>query len=311
MKSAVQVKGQIIFIVGPSGVGKSDAAFAAARRLGGEIVSCDAMQAYREVNIACDKPSLDTRKKIPHHMLDVVSVTQEFNAAVFRQLALAVLADIRGRGKTPIVCGGSGMYVTFLLDGIFETSAKDEDLRQRLQEEIDGQGAPVLHGRLAALDPAAAAKIHPNDAKRIVRGLEVTLTVGRPLSDVQKERQGLWGQVPIRMFGLNRPRQELYERVEARVERMFEHGLVDEVRALSGVTLSHTASAIIGIPEVTGYLKGEHDLARAKYLMKLNTRHYVKRQLTWFGRDQRIEWINIEEGMNYGDTILNSLAGVN
>ncbi len=183
-------------------------------------------------------------------------------------------------------------------------------MRQRLQEEIKQQGTPVLHGRLAALDPAAAAKIHPNDAKRIVRGLEVTLTVGRPLSDVQKERHGLWGHVPLRIFGLNRPRKELYERVEARVERMFEHGLVDEVRALSGRTLSRSASAIIGIPEVTGYLKGEHDLARAKYLMKLNTRHYVKRQLTWFGRDRRIEWTNIEEG-NYGDTILNSLDRVN
>src|SRR3990167_316196 len=158
----------IVFIVGPSGVGKSDAAFEAARRLGGEIISCDAMQVYREVNIACDKPPLDMRKKIPHHMLDIVSVTQEFNAAVFRQLALAAITDIRGRGKTPIVCGGSGMYVTFLLDGIFEASAKDEDLRQRLQEEINEQGTPVLHGRLAALDPAAAAKIHPNDAKRIV-----------------------------------------------------------------------------------------------------------------------------------------------
>ncbi|MBI3315151.1 MAG: tRNA (adenosine(37)-N6)-dimethylallyltransferase MiaA [Candidatus Omnitrophica bacterium] len=285
------IKTPIIFIVGPSGAGKSDAAFETAQRLGGEIVSCDAMQVYREVSVACDKPSLDTRKKIPHHMLDVVSVTQEFNAAVFRQLALAAIMEIRGRGKTPIVCGGSGMYMAFLLDGIFEVSAKDEGLRRRLQEEIHEQGTSVLHGRLAALDPAAAAKIHPHDAQRIVRGLEVALTVGRPLSEVQKERQGLWGQVPLRVFGLDRPRKELYERVEARVEQMFEHGLVDEVRALSGRTLSRTACAIIGIPEVTGYLKGEYDLARAKYLMKLNTRHYVKRQLTWFRRDQRVQWV--------------------
>src|SRR3989338_7830350 len=125
------IKTPIIFIVGPSGAGKSDAAFETARRLGGDIVSCDAMQVYREVSVACDKPSLDMRTKIPHHMLDVVSVTQEFNAAVFRQLALAVLMEIRGRGKTPIVCGGSGMYVTFLLEGMFEASAKDEYLRQR------------------------------------------------------------------------------------------------------------------------------------------------------------------------------------
>ena len=298
----------IVFIVGPTGVGKSEAAFALARQNNGEIVSCDAMQVYREVNIACDKPSPEIQKTIPHHLLNVVSVTEDFDAARFRQLALEAIADIRRRDRTPIVCGGSGMYVTFLLDGIFEASAKDEELRQRLQKEIDEQGAPVLHDRLTQVDPAAAAKIHPNDAQRIVRALEVASTLGRPISDVQKERQGLWGTTDIKIFGPDRPRKELYERVEARVEKMFERGLVDEVRGLYNLKLSRTASAIIGIPEVMGHLKGEYDLARAKYLMKLNTRHYVKRQLTWFRRDQRVQWIDIEPGQNL-EQILSTMIG--
>ena len=298
----------IVFIVGPTGVGKSEAAFALACQNNGEIISCDAMQVYREVNIACDKPSPQMQKAIPHHLLNVVSVAEDFDAARFRQLALKAIADIRRRGKTPIVCGGSGMYVTFLLDGIFEASPKDEELRQRLQKELDEQGASALHSRLTQVDGAAAAKIHPNDAQRIVRALEVASTLGRPISDVQKERQGLWGTTSIKIFGLNRPRKELYERVEARVEKMFERALVDEVRALRDLKLSRTASAIIGIPEVMGHLKGEYDLARAKYLMKLNTRHYVKRQLTWFRRDQRVQWIDIVDGQDLAFQQLSALV---
>ena len=282
----------LTFIVGPTGVGKSDAALFLAQRTSGEIVSCDAMQVYREVNIACDKPSPQVRNTVPHHLLDVVSVTEDFDAARYRLLAAAAIEDIQRRGKTPIVCGGSGMYMAFLLDGIFEGSARDEGLRRHLEQEIDAKGTAVLHERLTQVDPAAAAKIHPNDAQRIVRALEVALTVGRPISEVQKERRGLWGKMPVEIFGLDRPREELYSRVEARVDKMFERGLVDEVKALQGMTLSRTASVIIGVPEVTGYLKGEYDLDRAKYLMKLNTRHYVKRQLTWFRRDERIQWVD-------------------
>jgi len=152
-----------------------------------------------------------------------------------------------------------------------------------------------MRAQLKQMDPQAASKIHPNDARRIIRALEVAMTAGEPISGLQKKRDGLWGKYDISIFGLNRERWQMYRRVEERIDRMVEEGLVDEVRALSALPLSRTASTLIGIPEVTGYLKGEYDLGRAKYLMKLNTRHFVKRQLTWFRRDKRIQWINIKE----------------
>jgi len=286
---------RIIFIVGPTGVGKSDAGFLLARKLGGEIVSCDAMQVYKEVNIACDKPSKQARGQVPHHLLDVASVTEDFDVARFRQMAVEAIEDILRRGKVPIVVGGSGMYVNVLLDGIFESDAKDEDLRARLKEQAQKEGAAVLHQQLAILDPKAAGKIHSNDARRIIRALEVAMTTGKPISALHKERAGLWGEYSVEIFALDRPREQLYARAEARIEDMFKRGLVEEIRALSGLPLSRTASAAIGIPEVTGYLKGEYGLERAKYLMKLNTRHLIKRQLTWFRRDKRIQWVEAEK----------------
>ena len=291
----------LIFIVGPTGVGKTDAGFLLAQRIGGEIVSCDAMQVYREVNIACDKPSADMRRQVPHHMIDVVSVTEAFDVARFRALAIEAIDGIQKRGKVPVITGGSGMYMAVLLDGIFKTDVRDEALRGHLQQEAQTQGPEVLHQRLALLDPQAAIKIHSHDAKRIIRALEVVMTAGRPISQLQKEREGLWGHRPIKLFALDRPRASLYRRVEERIERMFAQGLVEEVRALAKLPLGRTAAALIGIPEVSGYLNGEYDLQRAKYLMKLKTRHYVKRQLTWFRRDERLKWINIEEGASAGE----------
>ncbi len=187
--------------------------------------------------------------------------------------------------------------MSVLLDGIFEGTA-EEDIREELVQELSAKGPGPLHARLKTLDPQAAAKIHPNDPQRIIRALQVTLSTGRPLSRLQQEREGLWGKMPIKIFALNRPRQELYRRVEARVEDMFAQGLVEEIQQVSKLPLSMTASKLIGIPEVMGYLKGEYDLERAKYLMKLNTRHYVKRQLTWFRGEERLTWIEIASGQS-------------
>lgn len=292
----------ILFIVGPSAVGKTEIALAVAQRLDAEIISCDAMQVYREVNIASAKPSKNDLTKVPHHCIDLVSVTKSFDVVQFRREALKVLHDILQRGKKVILVGGSGMYVSALLDGIFEESAKDQDLRRKLEVEIRQQGTAVLHERLKILDPKAAAKIHPNDARRIVRALEVILTTQKSISVLQQERQGLWGQYKIQIFGLSRPRGELYRRAEIRIDQMFDQGLVQEVEKISPLSLSATAKTMIGVPEVQGFLKGEYDLERAKYLMKLHTRHYIKRQLTWFRRDKRIEWIDVE-GKNFKEII--------
>ena len=286
---------RIIFIVGPTGVGKSDAGFLLAKNIGGEIVSCDALQVYREVNIACDKPSKQQQSQIPHHLLDVVSVSEEFDVARYRKLASSAIEGIIARGKTPVVVGGSGMYMSVLLDGIFQSPvSKDPQLRIQLEARADEQGPEALHRELMGLDPLAGSKIHPHDARRITRALEVVMSTGQPISQLQKERQGLWGgQYRIDIFALNRDRAELYRRAEARIDRMFEQGLVDEVKSIGQLPLSRTAKTLLGIPEVLGFVQGAYDLERAKYLLKLNTRHYVKRQLTWFRRDKRLQWIDI------------------
>jgi tRNA dimethylallyltransferase len=297
----------VIFLVGPTAVGKSAVAVELALLLNAEIISCDAMQVYREAVIASDKPSPQMRAAVKHHLMDVVSVEDEFNAARYRELALAAMADIHGRGKVPLIVGGSGMYMMALLDGLFEGGDVDIDVRARL----DARAADDLYAELERVDPAAAVKISPNDKKRIMRALEVFETTGVPISDQQKKRDGIWGKYDIRVIGLERPREELYSRVEARVDEMFARGLEQEVRSLYAKKLSSTGSRIIGVPEIGGVLAGEYDLARAKYLMKLHTRHYVKRQMTWFRKDKRIEWLMVgsdDSVQGVADKILKLLA---
>ncbi len=284
---------KIIFIVGPSAVGKSTAGILLAKALNAEIVSCDAMQVYREVNIASDKPSLQVRSQIKHHALDLVSVTENFNVAQYAKEALKAISDIQARGKLPIVLGGSGMYMGILLDGIFDGNLTDAPLRETLEREAKQLGGLAMHERLHILDPKAAHVIHPNNLKRVIRALEVATLSGKPFSELQQQRSGLWSQYDIKVIGLNRPREILYERVDARVDHMFEAGLVEEIRAIHALDLSPTAQGLIGVNQVGGFLKGQYDLERAKYLMKRDTRHYVKRQLTWFNREERLQWIDI------------------
>ncbi|NTV29310.1 MAG: tRNA (adenosine(37)-N6)-dimethylallyltransferase MiaA [Candidatus Omnitrophica bacterium] len=283
----------IVVICGPSAVGKSAAAVEFARRAGGEIVSCDAMQVYKEIRIASDKPSIGMLEAVPHHLLDVVSVEEEFNVARYRELALQAIQDIRRRGQLPVICGGSGMYLMALMDGIFTGGEVPPDVRERVEEEVDRTGLAAAHDRLQEVDPESAARIRPGDRQRIVRALEVFEGTGRPISTLQKNRDGLWGKADIRICALERPREELYARVERRVEEMFSCGLVEEVQAVLGLRLTASAARLIGIPEVAGCLAGRYDLAQAKYLLKRNTRRYVKRQLTWFRRDQRLRWLKV------------------
>jgi len=286
---------KIIFIVGPTAVGKTDIAFYVARELDAEIISCDAMQVYREITIASNKPSPKILKSVAHHLLDIVSVTQEFDVATFNKKALQAMQDIHARHKIPIFTGGSGLYMEVLLDGIFIGGKKDIGFREECRRRIEREGIQALYAELKGVDPQAAKKIHPNDAKRVIRALEVFHKTGRRISDVQKERKGLWGQYDISLMALARPRKDLYARIDQRVEAMFNHGLVEEVERLSKRTMSVSARSIIGITEVIGFLNKEYDLERAKYLIKLNTRHYAKRQLTWLRREKRLQWMMINK----------------
>lgn len=301
---------RIIFIVGPTAVGKTDVGLFLAQRLKGEIVSCDSMQVYKELSIINAKPSCDILKTISHHLIDVVSVTQEFDVGAFNELALEAIRIIHRRGKIPIVIGGSGLYMQVLLDGIFKGGEKDLDLRERLKQRIQKEGNIVLYEELKEVDRKAAEKIHPNDVRRLIRALEVYQMTKQPISELQKERKGLWEDYDVRIFGLNRNRQELYMRINRRVDAMFNKGLIDEIEKLGGKSLSKTAKGIIGIEEIKGYLEGLCDLEYAKEQMKQNTRRFAKRQLTWFRKEKRIKWIEINENIStedVGRTILENL----
>jgi len=233
--------------------------------------------------------------EIPHYLVDICSIDEEFDVAQFNDQALASIKNIHERSRVPIVVGGSGMYMEIILDGIFKCADKNESLRKDLKEEAKEFGNEHLYRRLLREDPAAAKKIHPNDVRRVVRALEVSMQEKAPISKVRADREGIWGKYDVNIFCLNKERAVLYEDINRRVERMFEDGLIDEVRRLNGAQWSMTAEKIIGIGEVRTLLKGECSLEKAKERMKINTRNLAKRQLTWFRRDQRLQWIIVGE----------------
>jgi len=282
-----------VYLVGPTGVGKSAAALALAERIPLEIVSADSMQVYRGLDILSAKPSRDDRARVPHHLVDILDVTQPFSAAAFRRLAQQAIVDIRRRKKLPLVVGGTGLYVKALADGIFDAPEAASETRNQLLAEAKRSGPEQLHARLAEVDPEAAGRIAQHDVQRLVRALEVYETTGRPISAHQTE----WDRPqPCLMLCLRLPREELYRRIEARVDAMFDAGVVEEVERLveAGIEQSPTAMQAIGIAELIGALRGKHSLDEAKRLIKTHTRRYAKRQLTWFRKDARITWHDVE-----------------
>jgi len=286
---------QIIFLVGPTAVGKSEIAVYLAKKLGAEIISCDSMQIYKGMDIISSQASLSLRRRVPHHLISTVSPVKEYNVSQFRKEALKKIKSIINKGKIPLFVGGTGLYMTILIDGIFELETKGKGLRERLYKQAEKLGSDYLYERLQKIDPEAAQKIHPNDTKRIVRALEVFESTGKPISILQKQRRGLVHEYDVLFFGLNMERKKLYKRIDARVEKMFRAGLLAEVKRLLKLRLSRTATYAIGIRELKGYFDGLYDLDEAQQLMKRNTRAYAKRQLTWFRKDKRIKWISVQD----------------
>lgn len=284
---------RVVCLVGPTGTGKSEAAFCLARRVPSVLVSADAMQIYKGMDIVTDKPPRIVLRKFVVKMIDVAAPAREYNVAEFCRAARLSVAAALKAGKLPIVVGGTGLYVKALLDGIFEGKSEDPRVRAKLNQECAEKGVAALYERLAALDPEAAQKIGPHNARRIVRALEVYAVTRHPISALQKNKRGLRSVYDVRVFGLTRDRADLYDRIEQRVDAMVQNGLLDEVRRLLKKKLSKTASCCIGVREVEGFLKGAYGLDEAVRLIKRNTRHYAKRQMTWFGRDKTIEWIPI------------------
>lgn len=288
-------KEKVVFLVGSTAVGKSEVAYLLAEKLDTHIISCDSMQIYKGMDILTSKPPLGIRKKILHYLIDIVSPEKEYSCADYAKDALEKIKDILSLSKIPLVVGGSGLYVKALIDGVFSGPGRDEKLRKKLYEEVEERGASALFERLKKLDPKTASRINPKDVRRIVRALEVYMLSKKPISDLKKNTRGLSKDYNVIMLGLNRKRQNLYSRIDDRVDEMFKDGIVDEIRKLNRLKLSQSASQALGIKEVVGYLRGDYNIDEAKRLLKRNTRHFAKRQLTWFRPDKRIEWFEVRE----------------
>lgn len=285
---------KVIFLVGPTAVGKSALAIKLARKINAEIISMDSMQVYKGLDIVTSKPSKEMQEKIPHHLLDVVLPNQEFDVNRYRKLALGKIRALHKRGKIPLFVGGTGLYLSIIIDGIFKDVKKDDILREKLYKQGRQKGSVFLYDRLKKIDPDAASKIHPNDLKRIVRALEVYRRTGQPISKLRLNRKGLGDKYEIKIFGLHKDRKSLYNDINLRVDKMFELGLIQEVRDLIKSGLSLTCGQAIGTNELKGYLDGRYDLEAAKALIKKNSRRYAKRQLTWFRKDTRVRWVSVE-----------------
>ncbi|MBF6128653.1 tRNA (adenosine(37)-N6)-dimethylallyltransferase MiaA [Nocardia brasiliensis] len=280
-----------IAVVGPTATGKSDLGLALAERLGGEIVNIDAMQLYRGMDVGTAKLTPAERRGIPHHQLDVLEVTETATVAAYQSSASADVAAILARGRVPVIVGGSMMYVQALLDE-WAFPATDPQVRARWEAVLAEGGVAAVHAALRAADPAAAATILPTDGRRMVRALEVVELTGRPFAASAPEiGTPRWGTVII---GVDRDTAELDERIERRTARMFDGGLVDEVRALleHGLREGVTARRAIGYAQVLSYLDNEYDLEHAQERTLIGTRRYVRRQRSWFRRDPRVRWVD-------------------
>ena len=285
-------------VVGPTASGKSALALAIAEEIGGEIVSCDSMQIYRRMNIGTAKPTQEELSRVRHHMIDIVEPWENFSCADYAKLADEAVADIVFRGKIPIICGGTGLYLDALLrGGLPEIADSDEDYRAELCALIEREGAEYLHKMLEEVDPESAETIHVNNTKRVVRALEIFHTSGRKKSELDRENSRIDGKYEPLAVGLYYPdRAVLYERIDKRVDIMIEDGLLDEVRALENEGVferSKTASGAIGYKELLGYLHGEMSLEDAVENLKTATRKYAKRQCTWFFAKDYVNKIEI------------------
>jgi len=287
----------MILVLGVTASGKGRVAFDLARELGGEIVSIDSMKVYRRMDIGTAKPSIEARQQVRYHLIDIVEPSESFSVGLFLERATATIEDIRGRGKPVIAVGGTALYIKALLYGLFEGPGGDERIRAELRERATAEGLGALHAELAKIDSEAAGRISVNDAKRIIRALEVHRLTGRPISSFQTQFDAARPGQDWTIIGLCRERAVESRRINARVKKMIELGLVDEVRSLLAEPrpLSQQARCAIGYAEIIGHLEGRMTLEDAIELIKKNTRKLAKGQRTWFKTFRPVTWINISE----------------
>jgi tRNA dimethylallyltransferase len=287
----------LLIILGPTCVGKSTTAIKIAKIFDGEIINCDSIQVYQGFDIGTDKKTPDQRGNIPHHLLDIISPSTPFNAADFIQLALEAVENIRKKNKIPIITGGTGLYLKALLDGLFPEGKSDPNIRKRLEAEANANGLKSLSKRLKIVDPRYAEKIGPNDKYRIIRALEVFEATNTSLTEHFAQTRSFVADFHVLKIGLKIDRQILYTNIEKRVDKMFMGGLVNEVKNLldKGVKEESPPFRALGYKHVLKHLKKELTLEEAVIFTKRDTRHYAKRQMTWFRKMEGIEWFNPEE----------------
>lgn len=272
-------------LTGPTGSGKTQLAIELARRLDAEIIALDSMTLYRGLDIGTAKPSADQRRQVPHHLIDVLDPSEHASVAWWLEQAQVCCQEIASRGKQILFVGGTALYLKALLHGLFEGPPADEAVRRQLQQEAETQGELALHARLAAVDPVSAARLHPNDIRRVIRALEVWQLTGRPISAWQQQWHTPVSGLPENAcLYLDLPREVLYQRINTRVDTMIAEGLLEEVRALMkrDPPLSREARQALGYKEILAYLAGEVDRETAVEEIKKRTRHFAKHQLTWF-----------------------------
>lgn len=295
---------KVLIILGQTAVGKSKLAMELAKKLNGEIISADSMQVYKGMDIGTAKPSRQELSQVSHHLIDMINPDQTWSVSDFVAQTKTIIEEIISRGKLPIIVGGTGLYLNALIEGYaFPLIEANPEIRKKLEGEAKSFGSEHLYEKLKRTDPDAAAKIHFNDAKRIIRALEVIEVTGKPMSRAQTKNEN---SLPYELVivGLEMDRKRLYEKIEARVDQMLAAGLIDEVRKLikDGYDDKLSSMQAIGYKEVAGHLQGKYFYDEMVGILKQNTRNFAKRQMTWFRRFKNVKWFDVEK-LNYNDII--------
>lgn len=290
------LKPKVIVIVGPTASGKTSTSIKLAKELNGEIISADSMQIYKEMNIGTAKPSLEERDGIKHYLMDIVSPEETFNVTMYKKMAEEAIEEILSHGKLPIIVGGTGLYVSTLINGIeFSEVKEDVDYRKEMQALAESKGPNYLHDMLKEIDPIAAENIDMNNVRRVIRALEIYKVTGKTKTQLDKEsiKETKYDYL---VYGIETPREKLYDRINLRVDKMLEEGLIEEVKTLlEKYKISKTAFQGLGYKEVKEYLDGQVSYEDMIEKLKMETRRYAKRQLTWFRREKKIKWLSLDE----------------
>lgn len=287
-------KKKLVILTGPTAVGKTALSIRLAKEIGGEIISADSMQVYRRMDIGSAKITKEEMQGVVHHLVDILEPTENFDVCRFSAYAKKAMEEIYDRGHIPIIVGGTGFYIQAVLYDIDFSKNEESDIRKELEQFVNEHGVHALHEMLREIDPKSAEAIHENNVKRVIRAIEYYKQTGEQIS-VHNEREKQKPS-PYRFcyFVLNDDRQKLYERIENRIDEMIRHGLVEEVKSLldEGLMTGMTAMQGLGYKEIAAYLNGEMSLEEAVTILKRDTRHFAKRQLTWFGREQDVIWVD-------------------